>query len=147
MSFREITLEIITSVLMAQSLSKVEDLSLELACGFWGDFEEWTEEGCYRFVEAISLNLKCLRHIHLSGIPIRTKSFQPLSRLNIKSVSWKGRLLDVMDTAAGPRNGAVMAKVAMDAVFVEFEEKPEIKFVSLERDTPNSDFDTESRTT
>jgi hypothetical protein len=131
---RKVTLDMITSVLMAQSLSNVEHLSLDLDCGVFQSFEEWMEAGCCKFVEAISLNLKCLQHIQFKGIPIRIKSFQPLSRLyNIKSVLWMGRLLDIIDTTDPNRKRARITK-AMDAVFLEFQEKPKVKVMLFGRD-------------
>jgi hypothetical protein len=121
----------ITSVLLAPSLSTVEDLSLDLDYGSDEEFEEWTEEGCHDFVQAISSNLKSLQIVRLTGIPFRKNSFQPLSQLtNIKSVTWKGQSLDIEDVSDEDVTANVYRleiEKELATTFLDHGEDPEIK--------------------
>jgi hypothetical protein len=127
----EITLEMIISVLLAPSLSKVEDLCLDLDYESDEDFEEWTEEGCHDFIRAISFNLKSLQILRLLGIPFRRNSFQPLPQLtNIKSVTWMGQSLDIEDVSDEDVTANVYRleiEKELAAAFLDQGEDPEIK--------------------
>jgi hypothetical protein len=93
--------------------------------------QEWTEEAYDRFLFAISSNCQSL-HTIILVMPFRRVCFRHFGRLlNIKKVSWTGRLLDVKDTG----NYAVsrgIAQAAVEDAFTEFERKPVCETTVLE---------------
>jgi hypothetical protein len=113
----------IVAMVSSPAVKEMKEFKFELGDNRWQQFPEWTEETYARFLLGISSNCHSLNTIDLS-MPFRRVCFRHLGRLvNLKKVSWRGRLLDVQDTG----NYAVsegIAQTAVEHAFVEFETKP-----------------------
>jgi hypothetical protein len=124
-----VALDKIIAMVSSPALKGVKEFKFTKMNVHWQHCPEWTEEGDARFLLAISTNCQSLHTIDLA-IPFHLVCFRHLGRLlNIKRVSWKGRLLVDMD--AGNELSESIAQTIADA-FVEFETKPVCEILILE---------------
>ena len=119
----------IIAMISAPSLKTVEAFSFNLLDDPQS-FQSWTEDDYKKFLQAISSNIPLLHTIHLC-MPFRKTCFQYLAQMiNLKSVSWKGKLID-LENRDEEQYYKEIAEVAVECAFVGFQQKPKCRIIAL----------------
>lgn len=124
-----VPLNTIIAMISSPSLKTVETFLLNLLYEP-RPFQIWTEDDYKNFLQAISSNIPLLCTIDLS-MPFRKTSFQYLAQMiNLKSFSWKGRLID-LENRDQEQYYRTVASVAVECAFVGFEQKPKCRIIAV----------------